>query len=252
MLKDKVILVTGGAGRIGSAFCEGIVKNRAKVVIGDISLEQGRILEKKLSTSSAFFVETDVKNIDSIKNLIEEAEKKFGKVNSAVHCAYPVSKQWGASLEDIKPKELSEDLFSQLGSAILFSQQIIKYFRENKGGNLIHISSIQGISAPKFEHYKQTKMVSPIEYSAIKSGIIAITRYLSKYCREENIRVNCISPGGILDDQPEQFQSKYSDSCNSKGLLDAKDLVGALIFLLSKESEFIQGQNLIVDDGWNL
>jgi len=252
MLKDNVILVTGGAGRIGSAFCEGIVKNRAKVVIGDISVKQGRILEKKLTASSAYFVKTDVKNIDSIKNLINKAEKKFGKVDSAVHCAYPVSKQWGASLEDLKPNELSEDLFSQLGSAILFSQQIIKYFRENKGGNLIHISSIQGISAPKFGHYKETKMVSPIEYSAIKSGIIAITRYLSKYCRNQNIRVNCISPGGILDEQPEQFQMKYSDSCNSKGLLDAKDLVGALIFLLSKESEFIQGQNLIVDDGWNL
>ena len=55
-----------------------------------------------------------------------------------------------------------------------------------------------------------------------------------------------------MDDQPKQFQEKYFDSCNSKGLLHSKDLVGALIFLLSKESEFIQGQNLIVDDGWNL
>ena len=252
MLKDKVILVTGGAGRIGSAFCEGIVKNRAKVVIGDISLEQGRILEKKLSTSSAFFVETDVKNIDSIKNLIEEAEKKFGKVNSAVHCAYPVSKQWGASLEDLKPKELSEDLFSQLGSAILFSQQIIKYFRENKGGNLIHISSIQGISAPRFEHYEGTDMISPIEYTAVKTALIGVTRYLSKYCKNKNIRVNSISPGGILDDQPTEFLTKYAESCNSKGMLDSKDIVGTLIFLLSDSSKFINGQNIIIDDGWSL
>ena len=142
MLKDEVILITGGAGRIGSAFCEGIVQKGGKVVIGDISSEAGKLLEEKLSLESAFFVETDVRNINSIRNLIRKAEKKFGKVSSAVHCAYPVSKQWGSSLEDLQPDGLSEDLFSQLGSAILFSQQIIKYFRENKGGNLIHISSI--------------------------------------------------------------------------------------------------------------
>ena len=63
--------------------------------------------------------------------MIQSGEEKFGRINAAVHCAYPVSKQWGAPLEDLKSSELSEDLFSQLGSAIIFSQQIISYFKEN-------------------------------------------------------------------------------------------------------------------------
>ena len=114
------------------------------------------------------------------------------------------------------------------------------------------ISSIQGIQAPKFEHYSNLKMSSPIEYSAIKSGVISITKYLSKYYKKKNIRVNCISPGGIEDNQPKLFKKRYKNSCNSKGLLDANDISNALKFLLSEKSKYINGQNLIIDDGWSL
>ena len=95
-------------------------------------------------------------------------------------------------------------------------------------------------------------MNSPIEYSAIKSGIVAVTRWLAKRYRQQKIRVNCISLGGILDQQPESFLERYQASCNSKGMLDAQDVVGALMFLLSDKSTFITGQNIIIDDGWSL
>ena len=95
-------------------------------------------------------------------------------------------------------------------------------------------------------------MHSPIEYSAIKSGIIAISRWLAKRYRQQNIRINCVSLGGILDQQPESFLERYQASCNSKGMLDAQDIVGAILFLLSEQSSFITGQNIVVDDGWSL
>jgi NAD(P)-dependent dehydrogenase (short-subunit alcohol dehydrogenase family) len=95
-------------------------------------------------------------------------------------------------------------------------------------------------------------MISPIEYSASKHALIGITRYLSKYYKGNNIRVNCVSPGGILNGQDQVFQSQYRASCNNKGMLDAEDIVGTFIFLLSDLSKFINGQNIIVDDGWSL
>ena len=95
-------------------------------------------------------------------------------------------------------------------------------------------------------------MTSPIEYSAIKSGVIAITRWLAKYYKNRCIRVNCVSPGGILDQQPQSFLKKYRDSCTSKGMLDAEDVVGSVLFLLSQQSKYINGQNIVVDDGWSL
>jgi NAD(P)-dependent dehydrogenase (short-subunit alcohol dehydrogenase family) len=178
--------------------------------------------------------------------------EKFGKIDAAVHCAYPTSSNWGTRFEDLLPENLEENLFNQLGGAIIFSQRVIHHFREQNYGNLVHISSIHGLVAPKFEHYEGTDMVSPIEYSAIKSGIIAITSYLAIYCKGENIRVNCISPGGIRANQPKRFLENYQKDCLSKGMLDSEDVAGALIFLLSDQSKYVNGQNIVVDDGWCL
>ena len=95
-------------------------------------------------------------------------------------------------------------------------------------------------------------MSSPVEYAAIKAGIIAITRWLAKYHRNQNIRVNCISPGGILDSQPKSFLDQYRLSCTNIGMLSANEIASAVVFLLSPAAKAINGQNLIVDDGWTL
>jgi len=252
MLNGNVVLITGGAGLIGSSISKEVVKNGGKVIIGDISSNRGEALQDELGMDNALFIEVNTSDTTSIDQFIEAGQDHFGKIDSAVHCAYPMSKQWGTGFEDLKPEGLKDDLFHQLGGAILFSQRLILFFRKQGYGNLVHISSIQGVSAPKFEHYEGTSMVSPIEYSAIKSGIISITRYLAKYCKNQNIRVNCISPGGILDNQPEVFLEKYNSTCSSKGMMEAQDLNGTMIYLLSNMSQYINGQNIIIDDGWIL
>ena len=123
---------------------------------------------------------------------------------------------------------------------------------KQKYGNLILTSSILGTASPKFEHYKNNKINCPIEYAASKSGVISITKFLAKLYGRKKIRVNCISPGGIKDNQPKNFLKKYKQSCLSKGMLDPKDIVGTISFLISEKSRFLNGQNLIVDDGWSL
>jgi len=252
MLKDNVVAITGGAGLIGTAFAKAIIKNRGKVIIGDVSIDRGISIQNELGVDNALFVEVNTSDIDSIDKFLKIGKDHFGKVDSAIHCAYPRSEQWGTKFEELKAEGLREDLFNQLGGAILFSQRLISFYREQGYGNLVHVSSIQGVAAPKFEHYVGTKMVSPIEYSAIKSGIISITKYLAKYCKSQNIRVNCISPGGILDDQPDVFLEKYNSTCSSKGMMNAQDLNGTIVYLLSNKSEYVNGQNIIIDDGWIL
>jgi NAD(P)-dependent dehydrogenase (short-subunit alcohol dehydrogenase family) len=255
-LSGKKIIITGAAGRIGLETAKSCLKYGAKVVLADInknilnSIKNDSLLN---SFSGEFYTyEVDLTKNSNLENLISYSDKVLGGINGAVHCAYPVSKNWGATIENLKEEDLYFDLNMQLGGAIFFSKYIIKYFIDHGGGNLIHISSIQGLGAPKFEHYYQTSMNSPIEYTAIKAGIIAITKWLAKYNKNNNVRVNCVSPGGILDNQPEQFIKRYRESCINFGMLEPSQVTEAIIFLLSSNSEAINGQNLIIDDGWSI
>lgn len=248
----KNILITGGAGRIGSALASDLISQGHKVLLSDIKNSNLKKLKKKLNSENIKIFQSDLRKKNNIDKLIKFGIKSFKYIDAAVHCSYPTSKNWGTKFEDLNEISLSEDLQNQLGGSIIFSQRVLKYFLKQKKGNLILLSSIQGVQAPKFDHYKNLKMTSPIEYSAIKSGIISITKYLSKYYKNKNIRVNCVSPGGIKDNQPKEFIKKYKQSCNSKGLLNGEDISKIISFLISDESKYITGQNLIIDDGWSL
>ena len=251
-LKEKVVLITGATGRLGSALSHRIVEAGGRVFLVDLNQRKGKELSQMLGRENAPFLAVDITTLNGIQEGIAACVSNFGKMDAVIHAAYPRSAGWGATLGNLKPEHLFEDLNKQLGGAILLSQQVIKQFQQQGFGQLIHISSIHGIAAPKFEHYEGTSLNSPIEYSAIKSGIIAITRWLAKRYRQQNIRVNSISLGGVLDQQPESFLERYQASCNSKGMLDAQDVVGPIMFLLSEQSTFITGQNIVVDDGWSL
>jgi len=253
MLKmKKNILITGGAGRIGSAIAKDLVRSGNQVLLADINKKKLLQVKREINSKNIMIFQGDLTKKIHIDKLIKFGIKKYKKIDSAVHCSYPISKKWGAKFENLEQKYLNIDLQNQLGSTIIFSQSIIKHFLKNKNGNLILISSIQGIKAPRFEHYKNLKMQSPIEYTAIKSGIISITKYLSKYYKNKNIRINCVSPGGIKDNQPQLFKKRYRQSCNFKGLLDGNDVSKLIVFLLSNQSKYISGQNLVIDDGWSL
>ena len=158
-----------------------------------------------------------------------------------VNAAYPRNKNYGRHFFDVEYEDFCENVSVHLGGYFLTSQQFAKYFAETGCGNIINISSVYGVIAPKFEIYKDTPMTMPVEYAAIKSALIHLTKYMAKYLKDKNVRVNCISPGGILDKH-----------CLSKGMLDPEDIMGALVFLLSDASKFINGQNIIVDDGFTL
>jgi NAD(P)-dependent dehydrogenase (short-subunit alcohol dehydrogenase family) len=254
-LEGKNLLITGGAGRIGSATARAALSEGANVVLADIAAERLNAFVGSLSSSCQGRVHpliADVTTEAGIIALIDQAVAVVGPLTSAVHSAYPTSAGWGTSFEKLQASFLYEDLASQLGGAILFSQQILRHFQANAGGDLVHISSIQGVCAPKFEHYQATAMTSPIEYAAIKAGVISITRWLAKYHSGQDIRVNCVSPGGILDKQAAEFLERYRESCTNIGMLSGEQVASAVIYLLSPAAAAINGQNLIVDDGWSL
>ena len=240
----KKILVLGGSGRIGSSVVKNLTSNGHEVYVMD------RTKNKDIQKNR--MIHCDISNINSFNKKFQTLVKNIKELNVVVNLSYIKNKNWGKQFLKINHTDLKENLFLQLGTVIMTSKEIINFFLKKKKGNLILFSSIQGVQAPKFSHYKNTNMVSPIEYSASKAGIINITKYLAKFCKGKKIKVNCISPGGIRNKQPKIFIKRYKESCLSKGLLDSSDLNGIVDFLVSDKSNFLNGQNLIIDDGWSL
>lgn len=251
-LDDKVILVTGACGLIAEKLVESLNKKNAKLVLVDSDEKKLVAIKNKLNSPRVCYFPSNLLDFDSHSKIINFTISSFEKLDCVIHLAYPRSNKWGTAFGDLAQNHLLEDINGQLILPILFSQAVLKFFDEQNFGNLIHVSSIQGIAAPKFEHYEGTSMVSPIEYTAAKAALIATTKYLAKLYKNKNIRINCVSPGGVLGGQPESFLKKYKSSCVNKGMLDPKDLIGAFQFLISDESKYITGQNIIVDDGWSL
>lgn len=256
MLNNKVVVVTGGAGLLGKVFCEGIVKNNGVAIIADINESVGKDFEEeikgKYDTENVLYKKLDITSKESINTLIKDVQYKFEKIDALVNNAYPKNKNYGRHFFDVEYADFCENININLGGYFLTTQQFAAYFKDRRTGNIINISSIYGIIAPRFEIYQNTNMTTPVEYAIIKSALIHLTKYIAKYLKGSGVRVNSISPGGIFDNQPESFIKNYNSLSLTKGMLDKTDILGTLLFLLDDNSKFINGQNLTVDDGFIL
>lgn len=230
---DKVLVIVGGKGRLGQSFEQHFKSKEWNTVILDRP-------------------ECDINNPQLLSQNIKDIHSKFKKIDGVINAAYPKNKNYGKKFFDVKLNDFNENVNLHLGGYFLVMQKFAEYFCRQGFGNIVNISSVYGVTTPKFEIYEGLDMTVPVEYSAIKSGIIHLTKYLAKYLKSKNVTVNCISPGGILDDQPKSFLEKYNQECINKGMLNTKDLNSALDFLLSNESQFINGQNIVIDDGFTL
>ncbi|MFK7779727.1 MAG: oxidoreductase [Candidatus Gracilibacteria bacterium] len=256
MLKNKVVVITGGAGLIGQEFVKAVIEQNGLAIIADINEEIGckvqNNLSKELSSDNIDFVKLDITSKESLHNCIKYLDDKYKKIDALVNNAYPRNKNYGKHFFDVEYEDFVENIGLNLGGYFLASQQFAKYFQKQEYGNMINISSIYGVVAPKFEVYKGTSMTMPVEYAAIKSGLIHLTKYMAKYFKCMNIRVNTLSPGGIFDNQPQDFLDAYQKECLNKGVLEKSDLKGTLVYLLSDMSKYVNGQNIVVDDGFSL
>jgi NAD(P)-dependent dehydrogenase (short-subunit alcohol dehydrogenase family) len=255
-LNGKVIVVTGGAGLLGRTFVKSTCQAGATAVIAehniDIALRAKEELNLELSSAKIEAIEMDITSKPSIKSAINTLARNLGSIDALVNNAYPRNPNYGKSFFEVEYDDFCENVGMNLGGYFLTSQQFANYFKTRKSGNIINVSSIYGVIAPRFEIYDGTEMTMPVEYAAIKSGLIHLTKYMCKYLKGTGIRVNTLSPGGIFDHQNPSFISAYNKFCANKGMLTKEDMNGSLMFLLSDDSQFVNGQNLIVDDGFTL
>jgi NAD(P)-dependent dehydrogenase (short-subunit alcohol dehydrogenase family) len=255
VLNDKVVVITGGAGLLGRNFSRAVAAQGGIAIVADVNLAAAQEVAEGIAgeyPGGAEAAALDITDKASVDGLIATLDEKYGRIDAVVNNAYPRNANFGRQFEDIEYADFCENLNLHLAGYLLVAQRFSRYFETHGGGNIVNMASVYGVIAPRFDIYKGTKMTNSVEYAAIKSGILHFSRYLAQYLKGKGIRVNCLSPGGILDRQPESFLEAYKSYCNEKGMLDPQDISNTLVFLLSDASRYITGQNLIVDDGFAL
>jgi NAD(P)-dependent dehydrogenase (short-subunit alcohol dehydrogenase family) len=241
ILQNKIILVTGGSGLLGKSFIEDINKK------GGIAIN--------LDINNINDIDNNILNLDvtcdtSIKESLELIMNKYSRIDGLVNNAYPRTLDWGNKFEDVKTKSFSDNVDMQLSRIFAISKPVLDIMKKQKSGSLVHIASIYGIVGNDFSVYENTELTSPAAYSAVKGGLINFSRYLASYFGKYNLRSNCVSPGGVFNNQNKTFVGQYSQKVPLKRMANPNDIAPIVSFLLSSESNYITGQNIAVDGGW--
>lgn len=241
ILKEKIILVTGGSGLLGKAFIADIEKKGGIAINLDISNQDD------LENKQLYF---DLLDDASIVGSIEKTLLKYQRIDGLVNNAYPRTEDWGTPFEDINPESFSKNVDMQLSRIFAVSKPVLECMKKQGSGSIVHIASIYGIVGNDFTLYDNTPLTSPAAYSAIKGGVINFSRYLASYFGRHNVRSNCVSPGGIFDNQHVNFVKQYEYKVPMKRMGTPGDIAPTVSFLLSDESSYITGQNIAIDGGW--
>lgn len=255
LLDGKVVVITGGAGRLGRVFADAVAGAGGRVVVAEVMNDHTTGVVEALATrhgGAVVGMACDITDAGSLDRLIDGTVARFGHIDALVNNAYPRNAAYGRKFDEVTYADFVENVGMHAGGYFLAAQRFIRRFEQQGHGNIVNMASIYGVVAPRFEVYAGTDMTMPVEYAVIKSGVLMLTRYLAAHCAGRNIRCNAISPGGIRDGQPEAFLERYRAHALTKGMLDAQDVAGTLLFLLSDLSAYINGQNIVVDDGWTL
>ena len=248
-LRNKIALVTGGSGNYGKCIVEGIAEAQATVIT------TSRNIIRANQTASDFqkrgldvhAMELDQSNHHSVLQLKQQIIKEFGRldvfVNNAV--ARPMT-GYDAPIE-----QFSESMNINATGMMDILREMSDLIVEAGGGSVINISSMFGMFGPDLSNYEGTDMGDhlPPDYFFHNAGVINLTRYLCRMFAAKRIRFNCISPGGLFNNQPEPFVVNYCKKVPLRRMACNDDIKGLVVLLASEAGAYINGENILMDGG---
>jgi len=265
-IKNKIIIITGGSGFLGSEFSLALSNVGAIPVILDINKTSLELLKDKINKKrkKAFFSLVDLNNEKKVNKAIDLVIKKYRKIDCLINAAgftgptmLETNKNYFEKFENYDFQLWQKALNGNLSSTFIVTKAVAKHMLRRKKGSIVNIASDVGIISPdhriyepnKKNNYKGVKFNTPISYSTAKSGIISMTRYLATYWAKKGIRVNSISPAGVYKKHNKKFVKQLSERIPLGRMAKPEELNGAIIYLCSNASSFVTGHNLVVDGG---
>ncbi len=259
-VEGQVIAIIGATGILGTQYVKYLTSLGATVVIGDVDISRCVNLSNEVESSGflSFPLEVDNTDEDSIINFFSVIKERFGGLDVLINNAQVKTGGFYAPFEKYRKETLIEVLDGDLIGVTLACREAAKQFLKQKRGIIINVASIYGIVAAdqrlydgaKNIYFSDEKFSSPVSYAIAKAGVIQLTKYLASYYREKNIRVNCLTPGGVFDDHDDTFNAQYSYRTTLGRMADKNEYNGAILFLCSDASSYMSGANLVVDGGW--
>ena len=248
-LNNKTILVTGASGQLGSRFCMTLAKEGAQICAADINIKKCEKLIKNLGNEKIHHsVLIDISSPESVK----EAFQNLAKID-----IYPdvIINNAGiavfSSFEERNFDDFMNVLKVNVGGTFLCIKEGSKIMRErNISGSIINIGSIHGVVSGDPRIYTDCDRKTSECYGASKAAIIHMTKYFAVHLANHNIRVNCISPGGIYNNHGKDFLKNYNYRTPMGRMANESEIAYSAIFLSSDESTYLNGQNIIIDGGW--
>jgi NAD(P)-dependent dehydrogenase (short-subunit alcohol dehydrogenase family) len=267
-LDARVVLVTGGAGLLGSRYCQALAQAGALVVVGDIDGERASHLASELGQERAIGVRLDVADAESVRDSVDAAVAAFGRLDALVNNAALTVRggserlspaDYFAPFEEYKLDVWEQALRTNLTGMLLCAQSAGKQMlrQERSGGVIVNIASTYGVVAPDqrlyegvVSPYADTGFNTPVSYAVTKTAVLGLTRYLATYWGSKNIRVNALTPHGVFDNHDQTFVRNFVFRSPMGRMARNDEYRGALLFLVSDASSYMTGANLIVDGGW--
>jgi gluconate 5-dehydrogenase len=248
---NKVIIVTGGYGYLGKGIVENLVSHGAVVIVA--ARDPYKFDEIFNKVENIHFINFDIGDTDSIKVGFQKVINSFGKIDVIINNAFFLEGNSPESMSDI---EWENGIDGTLSSVFRTIREIIPYFKIQNQGKIINVSSQYGIVAPDFSIYENNlEFLNPPHYGAAKAGILQLTRYYASYLGGNNIKVNSVTPGAFpslkVQENVNFINSLKNKTCLNR-IGNPKDLGGIFTFLSSNASDFITGQNFVVDGGWTI
>lgn len=258
-LKNKIIVITGGNGYLGKGMCEALAKYGATLIIASSNFEKNKLLCKELNRkykNENIPLSLDLSTKEEINKVFQEIIKKYSQIDVLINNSYYGA---GGKFHDMSFENWEKGLEGSINNVYNCTRVVIENMRKNKKGKIINIASMYGIIAPNvYELYDGDnceKYYNPINYGVGKAGIIQFTKYIAAVYGKEGITCNCISPGTFPSEKVQEnkiFIERLTNKVPLKRIGKPEDLQGAIVFLCSNSSDYVNGHNMVIDGGWTI
>lgn len=260
-VKNKVIALIGSTGILGSEYVKFLSSKGANVIIGDINLDKCNeyaIEMKRQYKTNPLALHINLYEEESIRKFFSDALEYYGKIDSLINNSQVKPEGFYNSFENYTKKTLMRVFEGNTVGMSISCQEACKIFLKQGYGNIVNVASIYGITGADQRLYDgveniynpNEKFSSPVSYAVSKAAVVNLTRYLASYYREKNIRVNCLTPGGVFDNHDEKFNNNYSKRTLLGRMANKDEYNGTILYLVSEASSYMTGNNIVVDGGW--